>query len=261
MSDMLQPIFNRSYSEELREDLASGGTLTDYLLPDIEVPESGILQSTLEVSDTVPELATDVGSDTENAIKVYEFLKNLDKTQASDKRLWIYLSHVTFRNYTMGRWGLKTSAEELTESPDAKRKAISYVSERWFLSGNARSLRRHSIARLWWAAYLTVAPWSKDPEYFGSLENEDRYIYTKILFITQDIVQQILERRLGWSDRLLIAILEFLRQHPEIAQNRDAVRSLMKELNLVLGYRKLSVLSFDELLAVIADTATDINAS
>ena len=255
MSTIRQPIFNRSYSEELREKLSAGNDLTDYLETEVTIPESAILQSTLEVSERTPELAIGVEADVDNSIKVYEFLENLDKTQASDKRLWIYLSHVTFREYTMGRWGLKTSSDDLLYNNDAKRKAITYVAERWFLSGNARSLRRHSIARLWWATYLTVAPWEKDPEYFGELENDDRYVYTRVLFFTQDIVQQILERRLGWSDKILITILEYLRLHPETAQSREAVRNLMKELNLVLGYRKLAVLSFAELLSVITETA------
>lgn len=253
MSDTLQAVFKRDYSEELRENLASGESLTDYFEPDIEVPIEGTLQSTLLVNEDVPELNPEVGADVDNAIKLYEYLNRLDKTQASDKRLWIYLSHVTFRDYTMNRWRLKQTAEELKVSPDAKRKAINFIGERWFLSGNARSLRRHSIARLWWAAYLTAEPWEKDPEYFGELKNSDKYVYTKVLFSTQDIVQQILERRLGWSDKMLITVLEYLRLHPEVAQNRDSVRNLMKELNLILSYRKLTTLSFNELLAVVAE--------
>jgi hypothetical protein len=155
----------------------------------------------------------------------------------------------------MGRWNIKASKEELASNQDIRAKAVSYIGERWFLSGNARSLRRHSIARLWWAAYLTVAPWEKDPEYFGDLQNTDKYIYTRVLFSNQDIVQQILERKLGWSDKLLIVLLEYLRQNPDFAQNRNAVRTLVKELNLVLGYRKLTVMSFDKLLGIIAETA------
>lgn len=254
MSESTQLIFRRPYAEKLREDLASGENITDYLKPDIDLPAESTMPSMLTVSENIPELNPSVDSDVENAIKLFEYLA-LDKTQASDKRLWVYLSHVTFRTYTMERWKLKQSEEELAISNDAKRKAISYISERWFLSGNARSLRRHSIARLWWAAYLTAAPWLKDPEYFGALENTDKYIYTKVLFSSQDIAQQILERRLGWSDKLLIAILEYLRLHPEVAQNRDAERTLMKELNLVLGYRKLTVLSFEELMGIMEEAA------
>lgn len=255
MSDVVQPIYTRAFSEELRERVGAGERLLDYLEDSANYPDEGILQSTLIIPEKVPVLEPTVEADVDNAIKLYDFLQNLDKTQASDKRLWIYLSHVTFREYTMQRWPLRVTKEDLTNNQEARRKAVNYISERWFLSGNARSLRRHSIARLWWASYLTVSPWEKDPDYFKSLENSDKYVYTRTLFSNQDIVQQILERKLGWSDRLLVAILEYLRQNPDFAQNRIAVRNLIKELNLVLGYRKLTVLSFEDLLAIIAETA------
>lgn len=258
MSDVYQPIFTRSFTEKLREELANGDKLDDYFEPNFVVEVEAVLQSTLLVSDNPPVLNTDITADVENAIKLHEFFHNLDKTQASDKRLWIYLSHVTFRDYTLGRWGIKTPREDLIASEDARRKAISYVAEHWFLSGSSRSLRRHSIARLWWAAYLTAAPWEKDPEYFAGLETDDKYVYTKVLFATQDIYQQTLERNLGRSNKLLIAILEYLRLNADKAQNREAIRSIMKELNLVLGYRKLAVLTFDELLAVITETADSV---
>lgn len=254
MAEITQPIFTRSCTEQLRELLASGESLNGYFSENFEVSADGVLQSTLKVDENVPELNPDVNADVENAIKVYEYLHNLDKTQASDRRLWIYLSHVTFRKYTLGRWGIKATPEEVSVNADAQRKAISYIAEHWFLSGSSRSLRRHSVARLWWAAYLTVAPWEKDPEYFAGLDQSDRYAYTKVLFSTQDIYQQTLERNLGRFPKLLIAILEYLRQNPDVAQNREAIRTIMKELNLVLGYRKLSALSFDELYKVIADT-------
>jgi hypothetical protein len=252
MTEVYQPIFTRACTEELRSKLASGESLTDYFKTTIDVPEGSTIQSTLLVEGALPELDTEIESDVDNAIKLYEYFHNLDKTQASDKRLWIYLSHVTFREYTIGRWGIRTPEAELMASQDAQRRAINYIAEHWFLSGSSRSLRRHSIARLWWAAYLTVAPWEQDPDYFSSLDTSDRYIYTKILFSTQDIYQQTLERNLGRSNKLLIAILEYLRLNPG---KREEVRTIMKELNLALGYRQLSVLSFDELLKVIADTA------
>lgn len=252
MSETFQQIFRRPYAEELQEKVNTGESIADYLKSDIEYDTEGIMESRLIVPESVPVLDPSVEADVDNAIKIYEFLEDLDQTQASDKRLWTYLSHVTFRQYTMQRWPLKLSTEELVADAEARRKAISAVSDRWFLRGTARSLRRHSLARLWWATYVTVAPWEKDPEYFESIEHDDRYIYTRIVFSTQDILQQILERSLGWSDRILIAILEYLRRNPS---KRSDVRALAIELNLMLAYRKLSLLSFQELVEVIEETA------
>ena len=109
------------------------------------------------------------------------------------------------------------------------------------------------MARLWWAAYLTIAPWTRDPGYFKDLEQSDQYIYTRVLLSSQDIYLQILERGMGRSNRLLIAILEFLRLNTGIAQDREQLRNLIKELNLVLSYRKLAMLDLNQILEVMAN--------
>ncbi len=254
MEDIYQQIFTRSFSEKLRLSLGSGESLESYLDPSFAVPADATLQSTLEVVSQPPELIGTVEADIEDSIKLYNYLHNLDATQASDKRLWIYLSHVTFRQYVQKRWPITASESDLKFNDDTRRKAISFVAEHWFHGGSARSLRRHALARLWWPVHLTVAPWEKDPEYFSTLVNEDRFIYTRVLFSMQDIYQQILERNLGHSQRLLIALLEYIRRNPEI--KRQSYRDVIMEVNLVLGYRKISTLSFEELVKLIEDIAT-----
>lgn len=251
MSANNQTIFTRAYTEKLKEDLRSGSSIDNYLgSKDMILPSDATLQSTLTVSGKPPVLDPSIGGDADNAIKLYEYLYNLDKTQASDKRLWVYLSHVTFKEYTQKRWSIGIEKSDIEQNPDARKKAVDMIEDRWFVAGSARSMRRHSIARLWWAACLTDSPWVKDPEFFGELQSADRYIYTRILFSNQDVLQQILERKLGWSDRMLIAILEYLRRNPSLA-DREHFRELIKEINLVLGYRKINTLSLQDLLEVM----------
>ena len=185
MKSSHQEIFKQAFAEELRAQVSAGNSLAGYQSRSFDVLEGTVIQSMLEITVPPPVLNPDPGSDCENAIKIYEYLGNLDKTQASDKRLWIYLSHVTFRDYTIDRWPLRASIEDLTGDSAVAEKAKNFILDRWFLSGNARSLRRHSIARLWWAAYLTVAPWDRDPEFFSSIDTTDEYLYTKILFSTR----------------------------------------------------------------------------
>jgi len=260
MDESYQEIFTRSYTDFLREQLQKGIIIKDYLTPVVEYPADSKLQSTLAVSGEVPKLEYGANDDFDNAVKIFEYLRNLDKTQASDKRLWIYLSHVTFRDYTMNRWQLDYSEQDSMKL-DEKRKAINYIAEHWFVSGNDRSMRRHSIARLWWAAYLTSAPWKNKPDYFQSLEHKDQYVYTRVLLSSQDIYLQILERGLGRSDEILITVLEFLRRNPEFSESRDNVRSLIKELNLALSYRKLSLLSYSNLYEAVSSAANTIAAT
>jgi hypothetical protein len=215
-----------------------------------------VFESDLEVDENI-ELEPTPEDDLESAIKIYEAYSSLDNTQASDKRFWTYLSHVTYKDYVAKRWQPKYSLDEINGSPDLRLKTIQFLTGRWFVTGNARSLRRHALARLWWNVKDTVAPWEKNAE-FATLENPDRYVYTKVLFSTQDIISSILERKVGWSDKLVFAILEYLRQNDEFRKNRFKVRDLLKEVNLMMGYRKLPMMSFGDLSEVIKETAENL---
>ncbi len=197
-----------------------------------------------------------VSADLDNAIALHEYYKNIDETQASDPRLWAYLSHIEFRKYSLARWGAGGSYKDLYE--EKKQKAINQLLEHWFVSGNDRDLRRHSIARLWWAAHLTYAPWERDQEFFGDLKKKDPYYFTRILLSTQDIYQQVLERAMGRSNRILITILEYLGKNEKFAQSRENIRSLMKELNLAYGTKKIIALDRQSLKALIEKIGREI---
>jgi hypothetical protein len=258
----IQKIFKYAAVDRLRANLKSGHSLDDYFERSMAVQEKDILSSAIEVSGNAPALkvpADDpVSADIDNAIALYEYYRNLDETQASDPRLWTYLSHIEFRKYCLVRWGLGGSPKDLNDE-QLKQKAIRYIYEHWFISGNDRDLRRHAIARLWWAAYLTFSPWGKDPEFFSDLKKKDPYYYTKILLLTQDIYQQVLERALGRSNRILISVLDYLGNNRKFAQSREKIRSLMKELNLAYGTKKLIVLDRQSLKTLIEHLANEID--
>lgn len=256
-----QKIFKRAAVEQLRSDLRSGASLKNYFDSQFPVKEKDLLSSGIETNGKTPVLKAPkhdpVEADLENAITLYEYYRKLDETQASDPRFWAYLSHVEFRDYCRVRWGFKEAYKEVTA--EEKAKATTYFFEHWFISGNDRDLRRHAIARLWWAAHLTHAPWEADPEFFGDLKKDDPYYYTRILLSTQDIYQQVLERAMGRSNRILISVLDYLARNKKFAQTRDKVRSLMKELNLVYGTKKIIALDRKELKSVIEKICSEID--
>ncbi len=260
--NLSQKIFKRAAVDKIRNDLRSGNSLASYLKEDFFVNEADLLPSTIVVEGKPPVLSTPendpVSADLDNAIVLHEYYRNLDETQASDPRLWTYLSHVEFRKYSLARWGLKVSLEDLEDLTE-RSKAINYLLEHWFISGNDRDLRRHAIARLWWAAHLTHAPWETDPVFFAELRKDDSYYYTGILLLTQDIYQQVLERAMGRSNRILISVLDYFGTHIEFARSREKVRSLMKELNLAYGTKKLIMLDFKQLKDTIEKTAKEID--
>ena len=257
-----QKIFKFSALERMRNELRSGDSLDGYFRESYSVKEDDLRPSTIVPQGKMPALQAPeddpVAGDLPNAIALHEYYKGIDETQASDPRLWAYLSHVQFREYALARWGYGGVYKDLKDETE-KSKAKTYFFEHWFVSGNDRDLRRHAIARLWWAAHLTYAPWEADPEFFGDLKNDDPYYYTSVLLSTQDIYQQVLERAMGRSNRILISVLDFLEKNKKFAQSREGVRALMKELNLAYGTKKLITLDRNSLAATIEKTASDIS--
>ncbi|MBP9711333.1 MAG: hypothetical protein KBD50_03710 [Candidatus Pacebacteria bacterium] len=261
---LAQKIYKRAVVEQMRSDLRSGESLETYFKESFPVKEKDLLPSTIVLQGKAPILKTPksdpVSADVDNAMLLYEHYRNLDETQASDPRLWVYLSHIEFRKYTLNRWGLDGTFKDLKD-PAEKTKAINKLLDHWFINGNDRDLRRHAIARLWWAAHLTYAPWESDPEFFGDLKNKDPYHYTRILFSTQDIYQQVLERAMGRSNRILISVLDFLGKNKGFARSRENIRTLMKELNLAYGTKKIITLERQALMVLIEKMAKEIESA
>ncbi len=259
-----QKIFKRSIVERMRENLRSGASLKSYFQESYPVKDEDLLDSTIKTVGNPPVLKAPkedpVATDLDNAIALHEYYGNIDETQASDPRLWAYLSHVEFRKYALVRWGAGESYDEL-EDDEARQKAIRKLLEHWFVGANDRDLRRHAIARLWWAAHLTYAPWERDSEFFADLKSEDPYKFTRILLLTQDIYQQVLERAMGRSDRILISVLEYLGNHQEFATSREKVRGLIKELNLVYGTKKIITLDRNSLKQAVEELASGVDGT
>ena len=243
-----QNIFRGMYVEELRDKVRASESLCEYYKKEAEYPASASIESTIKVDAEqlklrYKEAGESASNDLENAIALYEAFPELNETQASDARLWTYLTHVSLREYVLARWPMAGSCEQAMQDEQQKNSAINYILSHWFATGgNDRSLRRNAVARLWWAVRLTRAPWERDPNFFGDLKSKDAdpYRFTRVLFSTQDIYQQVLERGLGRDNKILITVLEFIEQHEGI--KRDEIRDFMKELNLAMSVRGFSML-------------------
>lgn len=99
-------------------------------------------------------------SDIENSKIIYENLKHLSDSQASDERLWSSLTHNIFWDYMQYRWPLSASETKLEV----------YVRSHYFFSNRSRGKYFNGISRLWWFARLTYDENRKNPyeilEYF-----------------------------------------------------------------------------------------------
>jgi hypothetical protein len=168
-------------------------------------------------------------SDLENSIALYQNFE-LNETQASDKRLWTYLTHVRFWSYMKKRWSV-----EGIEDPKGR------IKDRYFLNNvNIESLSRNGISRLWWYTHLTI-----------DKSRKDVFELTKILLNRQEIAVGILERRLGSIACVRKGILEYLRDNPKVMSSEDKTRELIRYLNLVGGVKNLSMLKFNEIRKIL----------
>lgn len=186
----------------------------------------------LETKYHIPEdliLDPSVENDLENSIKIFEALKDLDRVQANDKRLWITLCHTTFFEYTQKRWDVKS-----TDSNDK------IISRFYFEGSSLESRMRNSLSRLWWSAKLTYDE-----------TREDKYELTKLLWSRQDIYQNIVERSYGTYDSVVKGILEFYSINRQLKEGQ--LRRLFTALNATGGVQLLNIQHKDEIKATLKD--------
>jgi hypothetical protein len=258
--DYKERIFRSVVADQMRADVKRLNGLEAYYGEASEYTDDQTWPLRVEVVGDKPVLSPDRNDDPINACLLHSYLAKLDETQASDKRLWTYMTHVTFRDYVQSRWPLPSTLEEVRGSSDAKKKVSDSIILHWFLNGNdSRTLKRHALARLWWAAHLTVAPWEQSED-FTKLQTEDRYIYTKFLLSNETLYTEVLERTLGNSRQILIALLEYFRRHPDKI-NRKFLRPIMKEMILMSGVKRLSLLNYDDVYKLVESISDEITSN
>lgn len=203
-----------------------------YLQSTIEIPDSLVLQAPTSKSDLL---------DLENTKALYTALKHLTPVQASDERLWAYLTHVTFWPYMTARWP--------AAQYEGKSRFGENIQERYFfMSDRPRALVRNGLARLWWYGHSTYDATRSDP-----------FELTAVLLKNLDVAQTILER--AFSRNLIVAhaILSLLLQREKSGKpfyERENVRDLAKFIVQIGGVTIVDALDAAE-IAQIAETKID----
>ncbi|MBE8721189.1 DUF6339 family protein [Sphingobacterium pedocola] len=168
----------------------------------------------------------DASDDCKSAIQIYEAFKELEPIQASDERLWTYLSHVDLYPYMIKRWN---DVQKGTAKDNQK-----FILDHWFLSSSAQSsLMRHAIAGLWWSVYLSI----------DYSRKENKYDLTKILFRQLDFPTRTLGvYKLGRHKEAVIGILEFIEDNEGLFKTKfeHKTRFVTKHLNVIGGVKPIS---------------------
>lgn len=175
-----------------------------------------------------------------NVKNIYENLKFLTNSEASDERLWAWLSTSVFDEYVKYRWNIQGNQN------------FSNVLDHYFFGNHSprRSLTRNAIARLWWIGRLTYDATSEDP-----------YKYTKFVCENQDNIQNILERNV--SNNLMIIkpfVDAVLKKRTEgLIINTDDIGELMKYINMLGSVYLLDFQTYDWIFDKICNRIDKLN--
>jgi hypothetical protein len=226
-------VFTTSFQNELVQRLKSEDVIRMYVEGKSPNYTDSDFKDTIFEVDGLPKINIE-NSDLENARILYESLRGINRTLASDPRLWTWLAHVPFMQYMSKRWPVPI---EKTEE-----KQEEHIIRHWFIeSQGANAYTRHGIAVLWWGADVSYDPERDDPfeltrELFSMLD------YTRTLFGT-----------LGRSKIFTHAFLEFVIDNPELfhSQKEAKIRFLMRRLNYSGSYMVIPSLSKEEIRKIL----------
>ena len=187
-----------------------------------------IKKSTFEIEDFKMDMSQPKGkenlTDQENIQRVYNHMRFLSDSQASDERIWAAYTFSEFIEYMRYRW---TS----TDVNDMKNHYL-------FNYSNQRSLFRNGISRLWWIGRITYDDSRMDP-----------YELTKFLCRDQDFIESICGRNVfnnfNISNPTIKALFDADKSGVKV--DRSLVRNISKYVNLLAGTYILDALEEEEI--------------
>lgn len=249
VTERFQDRLDSDYVDELIERLSEPNILDIYRGKSFSLDQERVRPTMIPLHGRPPVLVeadrtTSAKHDAKNAKLVHKYLGSITPEQAADRRLWAHLTHTDFWSYTQARFPLKES----DNTPKV-------VKSRWFLRERRQGLLGNAVARLWWGAHMTYAPWEQS-SYFSPLRGESLgdYAYTELLFRNQNVFQGIVARRFGGSLRLRICFLEALRKRASDYGNMSGLADAVQQrVNLECSYRVLSALPLDALLETMEE--------
>lgn len=211
----IKPVFKGAFLERktLEEVLNNPGIIKDTAF---EIDEFQL--------DMSQEKGLEPLTDYENVKRVYNHMKMLSDSQASDERLWVAYTFSVFKDYMLYRWPAK-SVEDLNN-----RYLFGYSAQ--------RSLFRNGIARLWWIGRTTYDKTRDDP-----------FELTRFVCQKQDCIESICGRNVFNNPDTAISVLAALNDAEKkgIAVDRERVRDVAKYMNLLAGTYLLDMFERDEL--------------
>ena len=172
-----------------------------------------------------------IADDYENMKIIYNSLKELTDSQASDERIWAGLAHSYCWEYMQKRWALPANIEDRN----------SHVLNNYFFWNSTKAVFLNGISRLWWYARYTY------DERF-----ENHYELTKYI-CDNDIngkIFPLLACKFATNPEIFKNIIISVKNYEEenkIKLSREQFNELKMYLNRLSGKLVLDILTYDEL--------------
>lgn len=196
----------------------------------------------VEFNDFQLNFTKDNDDDFENMKIMYENLKNLTDSQASDERVWAGLAHHYFWDYMQKRWPL----------PEEKDEQISHILNNYFFWNSTKAPFLNGLSRLWWYARYTYNENLEDPyeltKYICENDiNGKIYPLLSCIFATnREIFQNIIKSIKNYE------------QEKGIVLTRDQFTEIRKYLNRLSGKIVIDLLDESELCEKITTKLNSI---
>lgn len=186
-------------------------TLAEFLGREIVVKDSPLEVEDFKLDTSQPK-GKESWTDIENIQRVYNHMKFLSDSQASDERIWVAYTLSEFIDYMRYRW-------EATSISDIENRYL-------FGYSIQRSLFRNGISRLWWIGRFTY-----------DISRDDPYELTRFLCKDQDYIESICGRNIFNNPEIGLATVSALKDVEDsgLEVNRETVRNIGKYVNLLAG--------------------------
>ena len=169
--------------------------------------------------------------DYNNAVALHKAInsRNVPLRYLVDERFWAYLTHTKYWDYLQKRW------------PATDEDRIKRV---WFFESGNQVFSRQSLLRLLWRAECSYDKNLDDP-----------YELTKVAFDFADPVNQIIERRIGKSRKVLKCALIALRDTPnsQKLKGEENRTKFGKAINTIAGVKLIEVMTEQELIKMFSE--------
>lgn len=205
-------------------------------LPTLLNDSSIIRESSIEIEEFSFDMSQDkpVSTDVENIKRVYNHMKGLSESQASDERIWVAFTLSQGLDYMRYRW--------MPENENDKFDRFFFKNAKTGYS--KRPLFRNGVARLWWIGYHTYDARRTNP-----------YELTEFVCRDQDYINNLLDIGFASNATITKAVIGALfdAEKSGVTINRELVRNIRQYVNLLGGIYILDVLTYDEIYSKIKE--------